>query len=311
MWREGWVMGGDTRFFVRALGHGDDVAVLLHGWPETGAAWGRVAPMLVERGWRVVCPDLKGMGRSDKPSRGYDPETLGDEISQLIRNVHADRALVVGHDWGGAVALATAFRHPGRVSGLVVSSSPYRQLDLRRSFHIPLFNLPVVPELAFRLGAGPLVRLAMGAAMEHPEALDPDVLAEGIDGVAERPHAWLAYYRTLSRRAARDWAVRRVRRALPGSPAPSRPHRLPVPAHVIWGGADRATPVHLAPRVAFDLHADLTVIEGVGHFPHEEDPRAFAAAVLGFVEASRPDASVTDLAAHRDGAVEQPDGTRA
>ncbi len=301
MWREGWVMGGRTRFFVRALGHGDDVALLLHGWPETGAAWGRVAPILAERGFRVVAPDLKGMGRSDKPTRGYDPETLGDEIAQLIRNLHADRALLVGHDWGGAVALATAFRHPGRVRGLVLASSPYRQLDLRRSFHIPLFNLPVVPELAFRLAGEPLVRLAMRAATANPEAVDDAVLEDGVAGVRERPAAWLAYYRTLSRRAARDWAVRRVRRALPVGGSPARPHRIPVPAHVVWGEDDRATPAHLAPRVAFDLHADLTLLPGVGHFPHEEDPRAFAGAVLRFAEAHRPDASVTELSDRRSG----------
>ncbi len=295
MWREGWVMGGETRFFVRAAGHGDDLVVLLHGWPETGAAWGRVAPMLVERGYRVVCPDLKGMGRSDKPRRGYDPQTLGDEIAQLIRNLHADKALLVGHDWGGAVALATAFRHPGRVHGLVVASSPYRQLDLRRSLHIPLFNLPVLPELAFKLAGTQLVEASVRHATVQAEAVDPEVVREGAQGVTARPGAWLAYYRTLSRQAAIDWTVRRVRRRMPAVRTGARPHRIPVPAHVIWGEQDPATPAHLAPRVAFDLDARLTLIPGVGHFPHEEDPRAFAGAVLDFADRLRPSASVTEL----------------
>ncbi|MEX0835858.1 MAG: alpha/beta fold hydrolase, partial [Nitriliruptor sp.] len=63
MWREGYVSGGETRFFVRALGHGDDLALLLHGWPEDGSSWRRVAPLLVDAGYRVVAPDLKGFGR--------------------------------------------------------------------------------------------------------------------------------------------------------------------------------------------------------------------------------------------------------
>ena len=90
MWREGYVAAGDTRFFVRALGHGDDLAVLLHGWPEDGSSWRSVAPLLVDAGYRVVAPDLKGFGRSEAPSSGYDPATLADEISQLIRNLHVE-----------------------------------------------------------------------------------------------------------------------------------------------------------------------------------------------------------------------------
>jgi pimeloyl-ACP methyl ester carboxylesterase len=68
VWREGYVPGGDTRFFVRALGspgwreparegdRDDDLAVLLHGWPEDGSSWRRVAPLLVDAGYRVVAP---------------------------------------------------------------------------------------------------------------------------------------------------------------------------------------------------------------------------------------------------------------
>ncbi len=282
MWREGWVMGGDTRFFVRALGHGDRVALLLHGWPETSDSWRRVAPILADRGYRVVCPDLKGLGRSDKPHRGYDPETLADEISQLIRNLHTDRALLVGHDWGGAVALATAFRHPGRVHGLVLASAPYRQLDLTRAFHIPLFNLPVLPELWFKLAPSQLVRLAVRFGAWQEEGFDEQRLEEYARGVAADPRAWLSYYRTLSRRAVVDWSVRKVRRRLSRGSGGRSVHRLPVPAHVVWGDRDPATPAHLAPRVAFDLGASLTLLEDVGHFPHEEDPRGFAGAILRF-----------------------------
>jgi epoxide hydrolase 4 len=292
VWREGYVPGGDTRFFVRALGspgwreparegdRDDELVVLLHGWPEDGSAWRRVAPLLVDAGYRVVCPDLKGYGRSDSPRRGYDPQTLADEISQLIRNLHARKAVLVGHDWGGAVALATAFRHPGRVRALVVASSPFRQLDLTRSWHIPLMNLPVVPELAFRFAARPLV----GAAVQHTavvrEPFTDDVLDGYAEVVASDPRAWLAYYRTLSRRAVRDWAVRRVRARSGRLRDTDAPHRLRVPAAVVWGELDPVTPHHLAPRVAHDLDAELVTLPGVGHFVHEEDPLGLARAIV-------------------------------
>ena len=280
MWREGYVAGGDTRFFVRALGHGEDVALLLHGWPENGSSWRHVAPLLVEAGYRVVCPDLKGFGGSDAPRRGYDPETLADEISQLIRNLHVRRVVLVGHDWGGAVALATAFRHPGRVRALVLASSPFRQLDLRRAWHIPLWNVPLLPQLAFRTAPEPLVRASLRYAAVVREPFTDEVIEDYAAAVSRRPAAWLAYYRTLARRALVDWAVRRVRTRTGFLPDPPGPHRLRVPTTVLWGERDPVTPHHLAVQVAHDLDAELVSIPDVGHFVHEEAPETVARAII-------------------------------
>ena len=263
-----------------ALDGSDDLAVLLHGWPQDGSSWSRVAPMLVEAGYRVVCPDLKGFGRSDKPRKGYDPTTLGDEISQLIRALHARKAVLVGHDWGGAVALATAFRHPGRVRALVTVSSPFRQLDLTASWHIPLLNVPLAPQLAFKLAGGPLTRAAIRHTAVVQEPFTDEVLERYAAAVSTTPSAWLSYYRQLSRRALLDWGVRRVRRRAPFLKEPDEPHRLRVPTAVVWGEQDRATPFHLATRVAHDLDAQLVPVPGVGHFVHEEDPRTLARAII-------------------------------
>lgn len=302
MWREGFVSGGRTRFFVRMLGQSawrdadvdagdehdhpqarDDLVVLLHGWPEDGSSWRHVAPLLRDAGYRVAAPDLKGFGRSDHPHHGYDAETLADEISSLVRNLHARRAVLVGHDWGGAIALATAFRHPGRVRALVVASAPFRQLDLTASWHIPLLNLPLAPELAFATLARPLVARAIRYASVVHTPFDEEVIDTYTDAISVDPRAWLSYYRGLPRRALVDWAVRRVRRRAGFLRAPNLPHHLRVPAAVVWGERDRATPHHLAVRVAHDLDATLTTLAGVGHFVHEEDPRGMAEAVLELV----------------------------
>ncbi len=290
MWREGFVSGGETRFFVRALGSPafetgdapwvDDLIVLLHGWPQDSSSWAKVAPRLVDAGYRVACPDLKGFGRSDAPRRGYDPETLADEIAQLIRNLHARRAILVGHDWGGAVALATAFRHPGRVRALAVASSPFRQLDLLASWHIPLLNLPVLPQVAFRVAGGPLTRGAIRHSAAHDEVFTDEDLQRYADAVTAAPSGWLSYYRTLSRRAVVDIAVRRIRNRTSFLRPPEGPHRLRVPTTVLWGEQDRATPFSLARGVARDLDATLIGIPDVGHFVHEEAPETFAEAVL-------------------------------
>jgi epoxide hydrolase 4 len=296
------VAGGDTRFFVRTFEQPDrrpavssaedaeDLALLLHGWPEDGSSWRRVVPLLTDAGYRVACPDLKGFGRSDTPVRGYDAETLADEVSQLVRNLGARKAVLVGHDWGGAVALATAFRHPGRVRALVVASSPFRQLDLLRSWNIPLMNLPVAPAVAFRVAARPLVRGAVLYAARVTEPFEDEVLDAYARAVAVRPRAWLSYYRTLSRRVLVERAVRQVRSRVAFLRDPEGPHRLRVPAMVVWGDDDPVTPHHLGVRVAQDLDIELVTVPGVGHFVHEEDPRAVAAAVLRVAGPAVPDA---------------------
>lgn len=292
VWREGYVPGGETRFFVRALGSSDwrdagegngsrdDLALLLHGWPEDGSSWAAVAPLLHEAGYRVVCPDLKGFGRSDRPRRGYDPRTLGDEIAQLIRNLHARKAVLVGHDWGGAVALATAFRHPGLVRALATVSSPFRQIDLTAAWHIPLLNIPVLPELAFKVAGVPLTKALIRHTAVVQEPFTDEVLERYAAAISETPSGWLAYYRRLSRKALLDWSVRRVRRSTAFLREPAEPNRLRVPAVVVWGEEDRATPIHLARRVAHDLDAELVTVPGVGHFVHEEAPEVLAKAVL-------------------------------
>jgi epoxide hydrolase 4 len=309
VWREAYVNGGATRFFVRTYdpdavrrtrvarperdedGAGRDpeageLALLLHGWPQDGTSWSRVAPLLHAAGYRVVCADLKGFGRSDAPRKGYDPATLADEISQLIQSLGARKAVLVGHDWGGAVGLATAFRHPGRVRALVTMSSPFRQIDLTAAWHIPLLNLPIAPQVAFRLAGGPLTRAAIRYSAVVQEPFTDEVLDQYASSVQAAPSAWLAYYRTLSRAALLDWGVRRVRRRASFLRPPDAPHRLRVPAVVVWGELDRVTPFHLAGRVAHDLDAGLVAVPGVGHFVHEEAPDAVADAVLGLVGAA-------------------------
>lgn len=282
-WREGYVSGGGTRFYVRALGHGPDLTLLLHGWPETGDAWRRVAPLLAGAGYRVVCPDMKGFGRTTSDGGGYSSRTLSDEVAQLIRNLHVRKAIVVGHDWGGAVALGTAFRHPGRVRALVLANSPYRRLDLRHAWHVPLFNLPVLPEVAFRLHAQRLVGAAIRYSAVVHEAFPDEVVAAYAEGVSSDPGGWLAYYRTLSRRAVADRLVRTVRRRLPIVSRAAGPHRLRVPTTVVWGAEDPVLRIDQGRETAEDLDASFVPIPGVGHFPHEEAPRAFAQAVLDHV----------------------------
>jgi pimeloyl-ACP methyl ester carboxylesterase len=105
-------------------GEGDRACVLLHGFPDTAELWRHQVPALVEAGFRVVTPDLRGYGRSGKPSEvdAYSIPLLAGDVLAVLDDLGIERADVVGHDWGAAVAWAVAAFVPDRVRRLVVLS---------------------------------------------------------------------------------------------------------------------------------------------------------------------------------------------
>ena len=113
---------GDVRLRVRHGGDGPPV-VLLHGHPRTHTTWFRVAPVLA-RAHTVVCPDLRGYGRStlppDEPGHAQSAtRRMAADVAELMSRLGHDRFAVVGHDRGALVAFRLAMDHPGRVDRLV------------------------------------------------------------------------------------------------------------------------------------------------------------------------------------------------
>jgi pimeloyl-ACP methyl ester carboxylesterase len=98
--------------------------VLLHGFPDSGRLWRHQVPALAEAGFEVIVPDLRGYGRSDKPVGvdAYTMDLLVGDVLAVIDAAGADRAHVVGHDWGAGVAWATALMAAERVDHLVAMS---------------------------------------------------------------------------------------------------------------------------------------------------------------------------------------------
>ncbi|HYJ75212.1 MAG TPA: alpha/beta hydrolase [Kineosporiaceae bacterium] len=119
------VEGADgVRLRVRVGGEGPPV-VLLHGHPRTHTTWHRVAPLLVAAGHRVVCPDLRGYGRSDKPATtpdhaSYSKRAMAGDVRAVMGALGHPRFAVVGHDRGSYVALRLALDSPDVVTHLVV-----------------------------------------------------------------------------------------------------------------------------------------------------------------------------------------------
>lgn len=269
-------------------------ALLLHGVPETAGAWRHLVPEL-RRDRVVLAPDLKGLGGSEVRAP-YDVPTLARELAALVREEVAGPVDVVGHDWGGSLALGLARAEPGLVRRLVVVSAPYRRLDPLRAAHVGLFALPALPEAVLAAGGPAAWRHLIAWCWKADRPLEPEALEEYLRAYAApaRRSAMLGYYRAATRpRAVR--AVRalsgRVRRAAPAD-APSG--RLTVERSlVVWGALDPVMPLWVGEAVVRDLGAgaELVTLPGVGHFPVEEAPEVAVPVIAAFLRAGeRPPA---------------------
>jgi pimeloyl-ACP methyl ester carboxylesterase len=132
--------------------------VLLHGFPEFWYAWARQMGAFAAAGFRVIVPDQRGYGGSDKP-RGvehYRVDRLAADVAGLIEALGHTSAFVAAHDWGGGVAWQLALRHPERVRRLAVLDTPHPAADVESgeesvSWYRTFFQLPWLPEWVARL----------------------------------------------------------------------------------------------------------------------------------------------------------------
>src|SRR5664280_222189 len=131
-WQHRQVSANGARFHVAEAGSGP-LILLLHGFPEFWWSWRHQLLDLPPAGFRVVAPDLRGYGASDKPPRGYDAYTLSADVAGLVRALGEREAVVVGSDWGGMLAWAVAEcpDQAGDVGGQGVGVVPARWLVAR------------------------------------------------------------------------------------------------------------------------------------------------------------------------------------
>jgi len=269
------------RVGLRLAGEGP-VLVLVHGMASSSAAWTPVSSLLAGR-FTIVAPDLLGHGRTAEPAGDYSLGAHATLLRDLLLVLGHERATLVGHSFGGGVAMQFAYQFPELCERLVLASSG----GLGREVNLLLRALAVpgaehvlwlfcrawlgdagrsVVEWARRVGFGPT-----------PAA---EEIGRGYTSLLD-PHGRTAFLRTL--RAVIGFDGQRV----------SANDRLPLasdlPTLIVWGARDRIIPVEHARRAhAAIAGSRLEVFEDAGHFPHCEAPERFASTVADFVASTEP-----------------------
>ena len=263
------------------------VVALLHGFPELNISWNHQIPALVAAGYRVVAPNQRGYAGSVRDG-SYATADLAADVIAILDAVGAQRAVVVGHDWGGGVAWTVAQLYPDRLVALVAMNCPPPRVlvarllrsphQLRKAWYMLFFQLPWLPErfvarsMPGALRGGSYVREAW-----NRENLAPYAEAFATEADAHGPVNW---YRGAFRGALRK--------------GPARAKPIAAPVLVIWGthdavlGRDLVSPEALRSTLAYPNEATVVPIESAGHFVQNEAPEAVTGALLEWLAMTAP-----------------------
>ena len=240
------------RLHVMQQGPQDGPAlVMVHGFPDSGFSFSGVLPLL-PRDLRIVVPDLRGFGESDKPASGYSMTDFATDVLTLMDDLRLPSATIVGHSMGGFVARRTAELGRDRVDALVlIGSAATPRNDVVRSLahQVERFTDPVDPAFVREFQLSTTFRSLSAPFLER-------LIAESLKVPA---HVWKAALSGLLADEASEEPLR-------------------CPTYVIGGAEDAIfTRPEQEALAALIPGASVTILDGLGHSPHWEDPELFAA----------------------------------
>ena len=282
-WNHNYLFTNGVRLHYVSEGEGK-LMLMLHGFPEFWYSW-RHQITAFSNHYRVVAPDLRGYNDSDKLQsiQSYSISELTKDIAGIITNLGYEKCILVGHDWGGAIAWYFAEQHPDMVERLIVLNIPHpakfmeglrTPQQLKKSWYVFFFQLPFLPELLFKWNNYKAIESAFVKMAINPSAFtDEDIQA--YKKSAAKPGALTAminYYRCFIRqhlRSEKSWK------------------QLDMPTLMIWGENDTALGKELTYGTD-DYVNDLTIkyIPNCSHWVQQEQPELVNQYIADFLEIS-------------------------
>lgn len=281
-------VGDDIAIFAKSAGSGPPV-LLLHGYPQTHMCWHKVAPQIVEAGYRVIVPDLRGYGASSKPASNethapYSKRAMAQDQLALMRNLGHERFLLVGHDRGGRVAHRLAADHSDAVEKLaIVDIAPtlamYEGTDMafaRAYYHwFFLIQPSPLPEQLIGAEAEFFLKRKLKAWASSDAIFSKDAMTSYLDAFKkpETIHASCEDYRASASidldHARADIAEGR---------------KIQCPVLSLWGARGFAAKSYDMLQTWQEVSSQTVTGEGLdcGHFVPEEKPAETTKALLNF-----------------------------
>jgi pimeloyl-ACP methyl ester carboxylesterase len=272
--RTEFIAANGLTFEVDMCGDGDRLALCLHGFPESSFSWRYQLPLLARLGYKAWAPNLRGYGKTSRPAevKDYVLKHLVADVAGLIDASECRSTVLIGHDWGGAIAWFFAIEHVRPLERLIVLNLPHPALFLKglyrfpqilHSWYILFFQIPGLPEWLLGLRNARAIGNAFRDSAVDKQKF-PDEVLDVYRRNALQPGALTAmlnYYRAFFRK----------------HPSISERRRLEIPLDtptlMIWGEKD----VALGKELTYGtdkLVRDLTLhyLPNVSHWVQQEAP---------------------------------------
>ncbi len=282
--KQDYILSNGVRLHYVTQGEGP-LMLMLHGYPEFWYSWRYQIPEFA-KDYKVVALDLRGYNESEKPQEraAYGIAELIKDVEGVIKGLGYDRCILVGHDWGGAIAWSFAYAHPEMLEKLIVMNSPHlakfaaalrsNPQQMLRSWYILFFQIPLLPELRLQFDNYRAIASAFIDSAINKTAFTPEDLA-AYKNAAAKPGALTAminYYRNIFPRPLNQttWDV------------------LQVPTLMIWGKNDK----FLGKELTYDTQDyvkdfQLRYIPNCSHWVQQEQPNLVNQYMREFLNSDR------------------------
>jgi len=267
-WQHGDITTNGVQLHYVTQGEGP-LMLMLHGFPEFWYSWRHQIPEFASY-FKVVALDLRGYNDSDKPQNqsAYVMDEFVRDVEGVIKGLGYDKCVLVGHDWGGAIAWNFAYTYPERVERLIILNLPHpakfsqglrTPQQLLRSAYVFLFQLPWLPELLLQSSDYQPIETAFKGMAVDKSAFTPADIEAYKNAAAKRGAltAMLNYYRNFFQQGMlnESWSV------------------LEMPTLMIWGENDMALGKELTYGTeAYVRNLQIKYIPNCSHWVQQEQP---------------------------------------